>query len=280
MTSSIEVQGARVPGFMYGTAWKEKRTSELTRAALDAGFRALDTANQRKHYLEAGVGHALRQSGIARGELFLQTKFTYLRGQDERLPYDRAAPIGEQVRQSFASSLEHLGVERVDSYLLHGPWSAHGWSAQDREAWAAMQELQRAGRVRLLGVSNVSLEQLQALCAREAVAPAFVQNRCYARRGWDRELRAFCRARGIVYQGFSLLTANWSELSAPQVQAIAARLGATLPQLVFCFARSAGMLPLTGTSDRTHMQQDLASSGLALTPAELATLERLDGGHG
>jgi diketogulonate reductase-like aldo/keto reductase len=274
MTPCIEVQGVRVPWLIYGTAWKEGRTVELTRAALEAGFRALDTANQRKHYVEADVGEAVRSSGLSRDELFLQTKFTYVRGQDERLPYDPSAPIAEQVRQSCASSLEHLGVAFIDSYLLHGPWSARGWSAQDQQAWEAMESLQREGTVRLIGVSNVNLEQLEALCGRARVWPAFVQNRCYARLGWDRELRTYCRAHGILYQGFSLLTANHVELRTPRVEAIATRLGVTLPQLVFAFARSAGMLALTGTSDPKHMAQDLASAELELTPADCALLER------
>jgi diketogulonate reductase-like aldo/keto reductase len=272
---SIVVQGVRVPRFMYGTAWKEARTEELARAALEAGFRAIDTANQRKHYLESGVGSAVQQSGVARSELFLQTKFTYVRGQDQRLPYDPAAPIALQVRQSFESSLVHLGVTFIDSYVLHGPWLARGWSEQDRQAWGAMEELRREGRVHLLGVSNVSLEQLELLCARARVAPAFVQNRCYAGQGWDRAVRRFCRAHGIVYQGFSLLTANRAELGAPQVAAIARRLEATVPQVVFRFALGVGMLPLTGTSDRVHMAQDLASAQLELTAEELTTLEAI-----
>src|SRR6187549_3641946 len=97
------------PTFLYGTAWKEARTEELTRLALQAGFRGIDTANQRKHYFEAGVGAALNDalgSGeVSRAELFLQSKFTFVGGQDERLPYDRAAAIEKQVAQSFESSL-------------------------------------------------------------------------------------------------------------------------------------------------------------------------------
>jgi diketogulonate reductase-like aldo/keto reductase len=275
MISTIEVQGVGVPAFMYGTAWKEERTAALTLAALRAGFRAIDTANQRKHYVEADVGAALAQSGVPREELFLQTKFTYRRGQDQRLPYDAAAPIATQVEQSFESSLQHLGVERIDSYLLHGPWSAHGWSAEDRAAWGAMETLQRAGRVRLLGVSNVSREQLEALCTHERVRPAFVQNRCHARTGWDRQVRVLCRAQGIVYQGFSLLTANTRTLESAPLRASARRLGATPAQVVFCFARSVGMLPLTGTSDPTHMEEDLASARLTLTAREIADLEAL-----
>src|SRR5277367_6544954 len=113
------------PTFLYGTAWKEGRTAALVELALRAGFRAIDTANQRRHYSEVGVGEGLAvayQAGIVtRAELFLQTKFTYRRGQDHRLPYDPAATLSTQVRQSLASSLEHLNCDYVDSFILHGP---------------------------------------------------------------------------------------------------------------------------------------------------------------
>jgi diketogulonate reductase-like aldo/keto reductase len=272
-TDSIEVQGVRVPGFLYGTAWKEDDTERLTGLALAAGFRAIDTANQRKHYFEAGVGAAVAASRLARDQLFLQTKFTHARGQDHRLPYDASADPATQVRQSFASSLEHLGVERLDSYVLHGPAESHGFGAQDRATWRAMEELHAEGRVSLLGVSNVTLAQLTTLCELAKVTPAFVQNRCYARTGWDREVRRFCSARGVVYQGFSLLTANRRELSTPPVLALARRLGATVPQLVFRFARALGMLPLTGTSDPAHMREDLAAKSFELGVEDVASLE-------
>ena len=79
------------------------------------------------------------------------------------------------------------------------------------------------------------------------VAPALVQNRCYARTGWDQEVREVCRERGMVYQGFSLLTANQRELRGATVAAIALRLGVTIPQVVFRFAFAVGMVALTGT---------------------------------
>src|SRR6202030_4523572 len=111
------------PGFLYGTAWKEERTASLTELALRMGFRAIDTANQRRHYFEEGVGQGLAaaysEGLLTRAELFLQTKFTYQRGQDHRLPYDPEASLTVQVAQSMASSLEHLGTDSVDSYLLH-----------------------------------------------------------------------------------------------------------------------------------------------------------------
>jgi len=128
------------PRFIYGTAWKEDRTEALVRLALDAGFRAIDTANQRKHYFEAGVGAAIR--GVPRGELWLQSKFTYARGQDHRLPYDPAASFTDQVKQSFASSLEHLHTDYLDSYVLHGPELNRGLTAGDLEVWRAMEALQ------------------------------------------------------------------------------------------------------------------------------------------
>jgi len=98
-----------------------------------------------------------------------------------------------------------------------------------------------------------------------AEPPAFVQNRCFARLGWDRHVRSFCADRGIVYQGFSLLTANPEVLGHPLVARIAARGKATRAQVVFRFAQAVGILPLTGTSDAEHMRQDLASHDLALS---------------
>ena len=270
-----------VPSFLYGTAWKEDRTAALTEQALRAGFRGIDTANQRRHYFEGGVGQALaasyRAGVVTRADLFLQTKFTYRNGQDHRLPYDPAADLTTQVAQSMASSLEHLGTDHVDSYVLHGPASGAGWTEYDAEVWAAMVRERDAGRTRLLGVSNVSWRHLAQMAMSGAETPAFVQNRCFAVRGWDRDVRALCQERGIVYQGFSLLTANREVLQDERVAGIAARLGATVAQVVFAFARAVGMLPLTGTSDAAHMQQDLASLTLTLSADEVEAVESLVG---
>lgn len=271
-----------VPNFLYGTAWKEAETERLTLLALEAGFRGIDTANQRRHYHEAGVGAALAgafASGlVARDALFLQTKFTSAGGQDHRLPYDAEADPATQVRQSFASSLEHLQVEAIDSYVLHGPSTRAGFAPYDLEVWRAMEALHATGKTRFLGISNVALEQIETLCARAKVQPAFVQNRCYARSGWDREVRAFCRARGIVYQGFSLLTANQMELRSPRFERLVDRLGRTPAQVVFRFALQVGMLPLTGTTDPAHMREDLESRDFELSDEDLALVENIAGG--
>src|ERR1700731_2601354 len=215
------------PDFLYGTAWKEDRTPSLVELALRMGFRGIDTANQRRHYFEAGVGQGLaaayRAGLVTRADVFLQTKFTYRPGQDQRLPYDPTASLSIQVGQSMASSLEHLGTDYVDSYVLHGPASGYGWTDHDSEVWEAMIKERDAGRTRLLGVSNVSLRHLEELAATYPEGPAFVQNRCYARLGWDHDVRQFCAERRIIYQGFSLLTANPEVLRHPLVAGLAAR---------------------------------------------------------
>jgi diketogulonate reductase-like aldo/keto reductase len=269
------------PTFLYGTAWKEDRTAALTELAIRAGFRAIDTANQRRHYFEAGVGEGLasayRSGLVTRADLFLQTKFTYQRGQDHRLPYDPAASLSVQVTQSLASSLEHHATDYVDSFVLHGPSSAYDWTESDAEVWEAMVNERNASRTRLLGVSNVSLTHLEQMASTHQEAPAFVQNRCFARLGWDRDIRAFCQERKIVYQGFSLLTANPEVLGHPLVTALAIRANATVAQIVFAFARTVGMLPLTGTSNPEHMKQDLASLNLKLPPDAVHSIESLFG---
>ena len=270
-----------IPDFLYGTAWKEDRTATLTELALHAGFRAVDTANQRRHYNEAGVGEGLRtayRAGIAtRADLFLQTKFTYPRGQDHRVPYNPAASVAVQVAQSLASSLEHLATDHVDSFMLHGPSSSYDWTDTDAEVWDAMRKERDAGRTRLLGVSNVSLSHLQQMEAAHAELPVFVQNRCFARLGWDREVRLFCHQRKIIYQGFSLLTANPEVLQHPPLIALAAQLNATPAQVVFSFARAVGVLPLAGTSSPEHMKQDLASLKLTLPPDVWRAIESMAG---
>ena len=265
--------------FLYGTAWKEEETERLTRLAIETGFRGIDTANQRRHYFEAGVGAAVAKAiadGLVRREdLFLQTKFTYADGQDHRLPYDAKADAARQVRQSFASSLEHLQTETIDSYILHGPSRRRGLGAIDLEVWSAMEELHAAGRARNLGISNVALDQLEELCERARVRPAFVQNRCFAQLAWDREIRTFCRENDIVYQGFSLLTANVAELRNHRFWSIVDRVEKTPAQVVFRFAVQAGMLPLTGTTNPDHMRADLEALDFELTADEVLTIENI-----
>ena len=278
---TMEIGGMRVPRMLYGTAWKEERTAGLVAMAIERGFRGIDTANQRRHYHESAVGEALgvvlKDRMLARNELFIQTKFTHPAGQDHRRPYDAKASTATQVRQSFESSQQHLGVAVIDSLLLHGPTSRRGWSIEDREAWTAMESLQMSGEVRLIGVSNVTASQLDELCSFAMVRPSFVQNRCFARTGWDGEMRNMCATHGVVYQGFSLLTANQREMASVTVTGIAARHARTPAQVIFRFALDLGMIVLTGTTDPDHMSEDLSVGDFELTGPEREAIEHVSG---
>ena len=268
-----------IPALLYGTAWKEERTTPLVRAAVQAGFRGIDTANQRRHYFEQAVGDALEelyQDGrLTRQDLFLQTKFTYAGGQDHRLPYDPQADFPTQVRQSCASSLQHLRTDSLDSYVLHGPSVARGLSDADYQVWKEMEALCREGKTTFIGVSNVSLGQLRMLVQAAEIPPRFVQNRCFAVTQWDRDVREFCAAQNIIYQGFSLLTANPQLFREPDMIKLTRRHQKTVAQVIFRFAQQVGMLPLTGTTDDSHMREDLESSTFQLAEEDVRLIEGL-----
>ena len=261
------------PDFLYGTAWKESHSQALTYQALTAGFRGVDTANQRKHYFEEGVGLGIQQflqeTSTTRDTLFLQTKFTFAAGQDHRKPYHDQDSFTDQVNQSFASSLEHLQTDYIDAYILHGPQYSQGLTQADLEVWQTMEALSLAKKIKWLGVSNVTLSQLEALYHQASVKPSFVQNRCFAALHWDQEIRQFCVNHDMIYQGFSLLTANQLYISKAFIQSLAQKYDKTLPQIIFRFAQQVGMLPLTGTTNTTHMQEDLASTSFHLIDEEI-----------
>ncbi len=270
--------GVPIPHFMYGTAWKKEDTSRYVQLAVQAGFRAIDTANQIIHYDEALVGEALltlAKQGITRDQLFLQTKFTPVSGQDHRTPYDPKAPVAEQVAQSFESSLEHLHTDHIDSYVLHGPYGRWELEEEDWAVWTALEHLYQSGRVKMIGISNVQALQLQLLCELANVKPMVVQNRCYAALGWDRAVRELCRDHDIVYQGFSLLTANRGVVQNPEVGAIAERCNTGPAQVIFRFARQVGMLPITGTTNTQRMKDNLDIDRVELTKEEIARIETI-----
>lgn len=267
------------PSFIYGTAWKKEATSALVRTAVTAGFKAIDTANQPRHYSESLVGEALAalaSEGVPRDSLFFQTKFTPVGGHDNRIPYDPKADLVTQVNQSFESSLRNLRTERVDSYLLHGPYSYPGLGRDDWDVWGAIEAIYRSGRTGMIGISNVNALQLSALITNANIQPMVVQNRCFANRGWDRQVRQICAEHGIMYQGFSLLTANPYVLQDRRVIAMAKRVGAGTPQVIFRFAMQVGMVPLTGTTSLEHMKQDLKVYDFELTSDEVTLIESIE----
>uniref|UniRef100_A0A6A7GAY4 Xylose reductase n=2 Tax=Hirondellea gigas TaxID=1518452 RepID=A0A6A7GAY4_9CRUS len=271
--------GVKMPAFMYGTAWKKEATTKLTSLALQSGFRGIDTANQHKHYAEPLVGEAIAEhkDSIKREELFLQTKFTFARGQDHIIPYDVDADFTTQVQQSFDSSLKHLGTNYIDSYVLHGPYSGEGLTDADWTVWRKFEELNRKGFAKMIGVSNINRLQLEELFAKSEIHPHIVQNRCQAKYGWDREVREFCTANNIIYQGFWLLTGNPQVVQDERVIEIAQQLNRTPGQVVFRFTHQIGIVPLTGTSSELHMREDLEIFDFALSDDDVKMIERIDG---
>ena len=274
--------GVRSPRIVYGTAWKKDDTESLVRKAIQQGFRGIDTACQPKHYHEAGVGAAVSglleeqglQGGLTRQDLYLQTKFTSLSGQDPtRIPYDPQAPLAEQVRQSFAVSLRNLRTDYLDCLVLHSPLPSAG---QTLEVWRTLESLVDAGGVRQLGISNCyRIEQLEALYQSARFKPAVIQNRFYAETGYDREIRAFCRQHGLIYQSFWTLTANPQVLAHRIVRELASKYRRTPAQILFRYLTQNGIVPLTGTRSETHMREDLGIFEFELSESERGAMDAL-----
>ncbi|MBA3603291.1 MAG: aldo/keto reductase [Parachlamydiaceae bacterium] len=266
-----------VPPLIYGTAWKKDKTAELVEKAILCGFRGVDTACQPKHYYEAGVGQALlrlKEHGIFRDNLFLQTKFTPLSGQDSaNIPFDPAASLDDQVRQSFACSQKNLGVETVDSLVLHSPLRSH---EQTMQVWRAMEDLYKAGVVRMLGISNCyDLDVFKSIYDEAKVKPSVLQNRFYSETGYDQKLREWSGERGVCYQSFWTLTANPQILSHPLVRSLSVIKGVTEAQLFFRFLTHLKITPLIGSCSEKHTKEDLAIFDFTLSNAEIASIETL-----
>lgn len=248
-----------MPRLLYGTAWKKDKTADLVTTAVKCGFRGIDTACQPKHYSEAGVGEALQRlscEGIAREDLYIQTKFTSLNGQDPlHIPYDKKAPLHEQVAQSFEASKKNLHVNYVDGLILHSPLENI-----DRTmiAWQAMEQIHHLGGARLIGISNCyDLEMLKQLYAAASVKPAALQNRFYKETAYDNAIRRWCGEQKMIYQSFWTLTANPQILSHETVQKAAQTYQKTAAQIFFRVLIDVGIVPLTGTSSEIHMKEDL-----------------------
>jgi diketogulonate reductase-like aldo/keto reductase len=279
----ISIAGVRVPRILYGTAWKKSDTGNLVRTAIRLGFRGIDTACQPKHYHEpsvgAGVAACLRgepacNGNLAREDLYLQTKFTAVSGQDpDRTPYDPKVPLPEQVRQSLAVSLRNLQTDYLDGLLLHSPFAS---ARQTLEVWQAMESLVDVRRVRQLGISNCyRLEQLETLCDSARIKPAVVQNRFHADTGYDREIRAFCRQHRLIYQSFWTLTANPHILAHRAVTRLASKHRRTPAQILFRYLTQIQVVPLTGTRTETHMREDLDVFAFELSELERKAMDAL-----
>lgn len=274
---SMRFKGAQMPKIMYGTAWKKERTTELVIEAVQAGFRGIDTACQPKHYAEALVGDALRVlqgSGIKREELFIQTKFTPLAGQDpNNIPYDKNASLSEQVSQSFETSKKNLNTDYIDSLVLHSPLFPF---SDLLRVWRSMETIYKRGEALQLGISNCyDLSVLKRLYHEAEIKPTIVQNRFYRDSDYDTALRAWCKTHAIVYQSFWSLTANPHLLGSKEVITLAMKYKKSEAQIFFAYLISQGITPLSGTTSHTHMSEDLEAMTLSLTVEEIQSISSL-----
>lgn len=254
------MKNTSMPPILYGTAWKKDKTADLVTTAVKCGFRGIDTACQPKHYNEAGVGEAIHkltsEGSISRKDLYIQTKFTPLDGQDpHNIPYDKTAPLNEQVAQSFEVSKKNLGVSYLDGLILHSPLVN-----LDRTmvAWQTMEQIYDQGGTKQLGISNCyNLEMLQQLYENAKIKPVILQNRFYQDTDYDKEMRRWCQEQKITYQSFWTLTANPQILLSEVVQKTALTYQKTAAQILFRVLADIGIVPLTGTCSEKHMKEDL-----------------------
>lgn len=168
-----------------------------------------------------------------------------------------------------------MQTDYIDSYLLHGPSLSQGIIDADLEIWQAMETLVQEGRVRFLGISNVTIQQVETLFDQVSIKPTFIQNRCFAINRWDHNVRLFSQKHQMIYQGFSLLTANQPYILSPYIQSLASTHKKTIPQIIFRFASQIGILPLTGTTHTQHMREDLDVDTFELNAGELQAIENI-----
>lgn len=273
----ISSAGVAMPRLIYGTAWKKQRTAEWVALALEQGFRGIDTACQPKHYYEPGVGEALHAAfelGLGREQIYLQTKFTPLSGQDpQQVPYDPNAPLDQQVAQSFKKSLDNLHTDYLDGLVLHSPLAER---QQLMTVWRAMENIVLSGGARQLGISNCyDPTVFKSLYEAATVKPAVLQNRFYADSHYDIELRKFCRAHNVIYQSFWTLTANPGILANAVIKTLAEGYRRSPAQILFRYLTQIGVVPLTGTTSEQHMRDDLAIFEFELKPDECAGIDGL-----
>ncbi|KAL2849773.1 NADP-dependent oxidoreductase domain-containing protein [Aspergillus pseudodeflectus] len=270
LLSARDANPAFIPTFIYGTAWKKDHSADLVHQAISAGFRAVDTAAQPKHYREDLVGDGIRRAigdGVVRREdLYIQTKFTSVHGQSpDDMPYNPKDSITDQVHASVKSSLYNLRPAAVpesadeayiDTVVLHSPLPT---MAQTLEAWTAL-ETYVPHLIRNLGISNTTLPILRELSSLVKVKPAVVQNRFYGGTQFDVPLRAYCRERQLVYQSFWTLTANPELVQSRPVLSLSREARVSSAVALYGLILGLGRTTiLNGTTKKAHMEEDLAA---------------------
>ncbi|MBO1901326.1 aldo/keto reductase [Leucobacter weissii] len=254
--------GGRIPQLGLGVLGIASRESEqIVRAALDLGYRHIDTASVYGN--ETEVGRAIAASGLAREELFVTAKLWNS---------DHSDPGGALER-----SLDRLGLERIDLYLIHWPLPARGTAPG---AWRGLIALADAGRVGSIGVSNFEIEHLRELIERTGVVPAVNQIELHPLHQ-RRALRDYCAAQGIAVQAWSPLSRGRDELMARDAVRAAASSHRKSPvQVLLRWHLQQGTILFPKTSRRERLAENLDVFDFSLSDAEMAAIDALDEGRG
>jgi 2,5-diketo-D-gluconate reductase A len=251
--------GRTIPQLGYGVWQVEDGVAEkVVRQAFEAGFRHIDTA--RIYGNEAGVGRAIASSGLTPEEIFITTK---LWNADQGY---------EPTLAAFEESLDRLGLESLDLYLIH-------WMQPKQEkyvdTWKALIELQKRGRVRSIGVSNFTAEGLQRLIDETGVVPAIHQIELHPYFS-QRELREFGASRGILTQAWSPLGQGGELLDDDTVSAIAAKHQATPAQVVIAWHLAIGNVVIPKSVTESRIQENYAALDIALDSDDIEAINSLD----
>jgi 2,5-diketo-D-gluconate reductase A len=252
--------GNAIPQLGYGVFLVENEiAADVTGRALAAGYRHVDTATRYGN--EEGVGRALRRSGIPREDLFVTTKLW-----NDAHAFDDAIAACE-------ASLERLGLDQVDLYLVH--WAAPS-QGQYVEAWRALVEIRERGLARSIGVANYPLPQLEEAIEATGVVPAIHQIELHPY-FQQRELRELHDRHGIVTESWGPLGQGKSDLlKNPVITEIAAAHDASPAQVVLAWHLANGLVTIPKSVTPSRIVENLASVDLPLTAQEVAAIDALD----
>ncbi|WP_427008273.1 aldo/keto reductase [Pseudarthrobacter sp. H2] len=250
--------GVRIPQLGFGVFQvPPEETQRIVEDALEAGYRHIDTAAAYRN--EAGVGAALAASGIPREDVFVTTK---LRNGEQGM-----------AREASRNSLNALGLDYVDLYLIHWPVPSQGLFIQ---AWTAMEKLYADGQTRAIGVSNFLADHLDMLLPTADVVPAVNQFESHPTFA-QQELAAKSRSLGIAVEAYSPL-GQGADLGAAPVASLAARYGATPAQIVLAWHLAQGTIVIPKSADSARMRENLGAVAFPLTPADVAEIAALESG--
>lgn len=265
-TTYTLTNGVQIPVLGFGT-WQTPdgdTAIKAVKAALDAGYRHIDTAQAYQN--EASVGTAIQESGVARQDLFLTTKIW-----NANHSYDLTM-------QSFEESLQKLQTDYVDLLLIHWPNPIDfrdNWEAADAETWRAMEELYQAGKAKAIGVSNFRPHHLEALKKTAKVQP--MVNQIFLAPGeLEAETVQYSRDNGLLLEAYSPLGTG-KIFDVPEMKTLAAKYQRSIPQIALRWSLQHGFLPLPKSVHANYIQENTQLFDFELTPADMQTIDQLDG---